>query len=424
MEAMTPKQDKESLVGRGYEDRALGEAEVRAILSEGLARIGLSGKRVLVIVPDSTRTAPMPLMFRLLGELVGNQTAALDYLVALGTHQPMEDPALSDLLGVPVRDGRAGASRVFNHRWMDADTLATLGTIPACEVEQISEGRLSVDVPVRLNRKILEYDHLLVCGPVFPHEVIGFSGGNKYFFPGIAGPQIINITHWLGALMTIMGVVGRADTPVRQVVDRAASLIPTPRSCISMVMCGESLNGLYVGAMEASWRAAAQLSERLDIVYVDHPFQRVLSVVPRMYDDLWTGAKGMYKMEAAVADGGEVIVYAPHIQEISYTHGSLIDEIGYHVRDYFLKQWDRFKGYPWGILAHSTHLRGVGTFEDGVEKPRIQVTLATQIPRERCERVNLGYLDPDTIAPEQWSGREDEGVLLVPRAGELLYRVK
>jgi len=143
-----------------------------------------------------------------------------------------------------------------------------------------------------------------------------------------------------------------------------------------------------------------------------------------MYDDIWTAAKGMYKMEPAIADGGEVVIYAPHIDEISYTHGHVIDQIGYHVRDYFVKQWDRFKDYPWGVLAHSTHLRGVGAFEDGVETPRIRVTLATRIPRERCERVNLGYRDPDTVDLDAWRGREEEGILLVPKAGEMLYRVK
>jgi nickel-dependent lactate racemase len=148
--------------------------------------------------------------------------------------------------------------------------------------------------------------------------------------------------------------------------------------------------------------------------------------MPEMYDDLWTAAKGMYKMEPAIADGGEVVIYAPHIAEISYTHGHVIDEVGYHVRDYFAKQWDRFKDYPWGVLAHSTHLRGIGTYDTrtGVERPRIRVTLATGIPPERCERVKLGYLDPATIDLAAWEGRQDEGILVVPKAGEMLYRIK
>ena len=410
------------LISASHTKAPLNEAEIRALITEALVQAGLAGKRILVIIPDSTRTAPIPLFFRLFHELLCGRVAALDYLVALGTHQPMDDVALSRLVGVPVCNGQAGTSHIFNHRWELDETFVTLGTLPTAKVGAISKGRLSLDVPVRLNRLVLEYDQLLVCGPVFPHEVVGFSGGNKYFFPGISGPEMINVTHWLGALLTSMAIIGTPDTPVRRMIDRAASFIPTPRFYFALVMHGESLHGLYIGSMEEAWRAATELSAQLGIVYVKRPFRRVLSVMPEMYDDLWTAAKGMYKLEPVVADGGEVILYAPHIDEISYTHGEIIVEIGYHVRDYFVRQWERFKDYPWGVLAHSTHLRGNGTFENGIEKSRIQVTLATGIPRERCERIGLGYLNPATIEPDEWEGRE--GVLLVRTAGERLYRIR
>ena len=285
---------------------------------------------------------------------------------------------------------------------------------------------MAQDVPVTLNRLVLDYDQLLICGPVFPHEVVGFSGGNKYFFPGIGGPEVINLTHWLGALITSYEVIGSGYTPVRAVIDRAASFVNVPTLCFSLVVTGEGLSGLYVGSPQDSWQAAADLSSQLHIVWLEKPYRRVLSIMPEMYDDIWTAAKGMYKMEPAIADGGEVVIYAPHIEELSYTHGSVIDQVGYHVRDYFLKQWDRFGDLPWGVLAHSTHLRGIGTYdaETGVERPRIRVTLATRIPRERCDRVNLGYLDPATIDPRTWEGREADGILVVPKAGEMLYRVK
>jgi hypothetical protein len=143
-----------------------------------------------------------------------------------------------------------------------------------------------------------------------------------------------------------------------------------------------------------------------------------------MYDELWTGGKCMYKLEPVLADGGELIIYAPHISEISVTHGRLIEQIGYHCRDYFLKQWDRFKELPWGVIAHSTHVRGIGTYENGVEHCRARVTLATRIPREVCERINMGYRDPDTIRPADYAGRETEGILLVPKAGEMLYQLR
>jgi nickel-dependent lactate racemase len=410
--------------------RGLTDAEVRGILAEAMAQLDLVGHRVLVVVPDGTRTAPIPLVYRLLNELVGRRAATLDYLVALGTHSPMDDTALSRLFGTKLVDGRAGNSRVFNHRWDLPETFVTLGTVQAAEVAEASEGRLEIEVPVRLNRMIGEadgsspYDQLIVVGPVFPHEVAGFSGGNKYFVPGVAGPEIINVTHWLGALLTSRETIGVADTPVRRLIDRAAHFIPTPRLCVSLVMHGQSLRGVFVGSMEAAWRAATSLSAELDIIHVERPFQRVLSMVPEMYDDLWTAAKGMYKLEPAIADDGEVVIYAPHITEVSYVHGSYIDEIGYHVRDYFTKQWERFVQIPWGVLAHSTHLRGDGSYEDGVERARIRVTLATGIPPERCRRIGLGYLDPATIDPEEWADREDDGVLLVRRAGEILYRLK
>jgi nickel-dependent lactate racemase len=142
-----------------------------------------------------------------------------------------------------------------------------------------------------------------------------------------------------------------------------------------------------------------------------------------MYDDIWTAGKCMYKLEPVVADGGTLIIYAPHVREISATHGSVIEEVGYHTRDYFLKQWDRFKHHPWGVLAHCTHVKGIGTFEHGVEKPRVEVVLATQIPPEACARVNLGYLDPDAVHPDDYANREQDGVLYVPKAGETLYRL-
>ncbi|NLE46373.1 MAG: DUF2088 domain-containing protein [Chloroflexi bacterium] len=412
------------VIGIGRENGQLAETEVRSLVAEALSQIDVRGKRVLVIIPDSTRTAAVPVLFRAFADLLSEQVEALDYLIALGTHIVMNDEAMSRLVGVPVVDGRAGMSQIFNHRWDQTDALMTLGVLSSARMRELSEGRLEREVEVQFNRLVVEYDQLLVCGPVFPHEVVGFSGGNKYFVPGVAAPEIINTTHWLGALMTSGAVIGVADNPVRHVVDAAAALIPTPKLCFAMVMHGQSLQGLYIGSMQDAWRAAAQLSDRLDIVYVDKPYKRVLSVMPELYDDIWTAAKGMYKVDPVVVDGGEVIIYAPHIGELSYTHGKVLDEVGYHVCDYFVKQWDRFKDYPWSVLAHSTHLCGIGTYEGGEEHPRIRVTLATRIPRERCEKVGLGYMDPDTIDPEEWADREDEGILLVRRAGEMLYRLK
>ncbi|MBZ5671312.1 MAG: lactate racemase domain-containing protein [Acidobacteriia bacterium] len=414
------------VVGKGFADRYLTGEEISQVVRDGLGTLAVEGKRVLVIIPDGTRTMPMPRMFDWFEAQLAPRVAALDYLVALGTHPLMSDEQLSKLLGRPVSKGRCGKSRIFNHHWEDPRTFVTLGVISAAEIGEITGGLLAQEVPVRLNKLILDYDQLIICGPVFPHEVVGFSGGTKYFFPGIAGPEIINLTHWLGALMTNYQVIGAGYTPVRAVIDRATSFIDRPSACFALVVTHEGVAGIYFGSPQEAWKTASVLSAEKHIVYVRKPFRRVLSVMPRLYDDLWTAGKGMYKMEPAVADGGEVVIFAPHISEISYTHGKVIEEIGYHCRDYFLAQWDRFKGYPWGVVAHSTHVKGLGQYDasTGRETPRVQVTLATDIPAERCRRVNLGYLDPATVQRQEWEGREEEGILVVPRAGEMLYRVK
>ncbi len=414
------------VLGAGSTTEILTPEHVQRLLAEALEPLPLEGKRVLVIIPDGTRTMPMPLLFRLLYEELGPRVARLDYLIALGTHQHMSDEAIDRLVGAnaAARAERYPKTQIFNHRWDQPDALHTIGVISRDEAAALTDGLLVDEVPVTLNRMIFEYDYLMICGPVFPHEVAGFSGGAKYLFPGIAGPDIINFTHWLGALVTSMRTIGVKDTPTRRVIHRAAAFVNRPLLCLALVMQGETLHGLYAGSCVEAFEAAADLSAQLNIVTVPRAFRRVLSMPSRHYDDLWTAAKAMYKTEPAIADGGEVIIYAPHLTEISYTHGKLIDQIGYHVRDYFLAQWERFKDFPGGILAHSTHVKGTGSYDAarGIETPRIQVTLATSIPAERCRRVNLGYLDYREITPQEWAGREAEGILLVPRAGEMLYR--
>ncbi len=416
------------MTGNGSITKTLTTNDVQQLVATAFDPLALDGKRVLVIVPDSTRTAPIPLMFHLLYQQIGNRVARLDYLIALGTHPQMSESAIEKLVGESraERQEKFPKTEIFNHRWDSPDQLHTIGTISRDEIAQITNGLLKDEVPVRLNRLITHYDQLVICGPVFPHEVVGFSGGAKYLFPGIAGAEIINATHWLGALATSMHTIGVKETPVRRVVHRAAEFVKTPVVCITMVLKGDDLHGMYIGSHLEAFNAAADLSGPLNIITVPHAFKRVLSMPSERYDDLWTAAKAMYKTEPAIADGGEVIIYAPHITEVSYTHGALIDRVGYHVRDYFVKQPDRFADVPGAIKAHSTHVKGSGGYNAATknESPRIQVTLATKIPEERCRRINLGFADYREIDSSGWKNREDEGVLLVEHAGEMLYRAK
>jgi nickel-dependent lactate racemase len=244
------------------------------------------------------------LFFRLLCDLLQPRVKALDFLIALGTHQPLSDASINSLLRLTPeeRAGRYGGVRVFNHRWDDPASLRRLGVLSAAEVAVLSEERLTEDVTVTVNKRIFDYDQIIVCGPVFPHEVVGFSGGNKYFFPGISGPEVINTTHWLGALVTCSGTIGIRDTPTRRLVDRAAALIDLPKLFLCAVVVSDDVAGLFAGSPEAAWPAAVDLSAQVHIRWVDRPFRRVLSVMPALYEDIWTAAKGMYKLEPVVEE--------------------------------------------------------------------------------------------------------------------------
>jgi nickel-dependent lactate racemase len=405
----------------------LTPAQVAELVAEACRVDDYTRRRVLLIVPDGTRTAPIGLIFRALHAQIGRNAKAFDVLIALGTHQPLDEAAICRRLEITPAERRAAYPQVrfFNHAWNDPAALKQIGVLTAPEVSQLTDGRFALDVPVEVNRLLFAYDQLIIVGPVFPHEVVGFSGGNKYLFPGVAGPQILNFFHWLGAVVTNPLIIGHKWTPVRRVVDRAGAMVALDKLCFCLVVGPQGeLAGLFAGTPEGAWDQASELSSRLHIIYKDKPFHTILSCAPPMYDELWTAGKCMYKLEPVLADGGELIIYAPHLRAVCVSHGVHLEAIGYHCRDYFLKQWDQFKHVPWAVLAHSTHVRGLGAFENGVERCRAQVTLATQIPAEKCRRLNLGYRDPQSIRPEDFAGREDEGLLLVPKAGEMLFRLK
>jgi len=404
----------------------------RETVYETLAK-GLGGRfanqRVLVLIPDDTRSLPLPELFRMTVEIL-RDARQLDFMVALGTHPAMSEERIHRLVGITAEERSTIFKHVglFNHVWDDPAMLASLGVMEKDEIQQLAGKNWHPSLPdrvdIRLNKLALAYDQILIIGPTFPHEVVGMSGGAKYLFPGISGPDVINATHWLGALAGVVGTIGIKETPVRAMIHAAASRLPTPVTLAALVVSGHDLAGVFVGDILEAWSLAADFSAQRNIIWCEKPYQKVLSCAPAMYDELWTAAKAMYKMEPAVAAGGEVIIYAPHLSEVSHVHGRYIYEVGYHTLPYFLEDWDRFKHIPLGVLAHSTHVRGSGVMENGVEKPNVRVTLASKISAADCARLNLGYLDPAEIDLSAWQNREHEGILYVPRAGEILYRVK
>jgi nickel-dependent lactate racemase len=407
--------------------RLLSEQEILHTLHASLEG-KFSHQKVLVLIPDHTRSLPLPFLFRAIIEIL-HDTKQLDFMVALGTHPPLPETSLCDLVGI-TSDERVTIFKgigLFNHAWEDPLEITSLGRMDGDEIKVIAGSSwhptLPEKVEILINNSALDHDHILILAPIFPHEVAGFSGGAKYLFPGISGPDMIHATHWLGALSGVVGTIGLKDTPVRRMIHAATSRLKTPVTLAALIVEGRDLSGLFIGDLYESWSAAVELSAQRHIHWCHEPYQQVLSCAPTMYDELWTAAKAMYKIEPAVAIGGEVIIFAPHLQIVSRVHGKYIYDIGYHILPYFLSNWARYKDIPLGILAHATHLRGSGVIESGVEKPNVHISLASRIPSEDCARLNLGYVDPAKIVLEDWKDREEEGILFVPKAGEILYRL-
>ena len=415
------------ITGKGSAQDVLSEQTIREIIEKGIPTELYENKRVLVLTPDTTRTCPLPLMVKLLQEIVGTSATSLDFMIALGTHQPLSEQRILSLYGISEqqRSDLFSQTRFMNHRWDLEETFHSIGSLTEEQTARLSEGRLIEEVPVDINKEIFNYDQILILGPVFPHEVVGYSGGAKYLFPGISGGAFLHFFHWLGAVVTCPGTIGIKHTPVREAINLAMELIEVPVHCLSMVVKSNSeLYGLYAGDYIESWEAAADLSAQIHVIYKDKPFHTVVGVCPEMYNELWTGGKVMYKLEQIVAPGGRLIIYAPHITDVSKSWGHYMDKIGYHIVDYFLEQPDTFIDIPRGVLAHSTHVRGIGRMEDGVEKPRIDVILASSLTHEQCQRINLGYMDYKSIDLDNYRDREDEGILFVERAGETLHLVR
>jgi len=413
------------VIQRQSEKGFLDSSQTGEAIAEFFTERDYTGKRILLIVPDNTRSGPVDDIFKIIFNCLDQKVKAIDCLIALGTHQPMTEEQICTRLSIKPseRSSKYASVKFFNHEWQNPETFTKIGRIDAEEIGRITNGLFLEEVNVAVNKLIFDYDEFFILGPVFPHEVVGFSGGHKYIFPGIAGAEIINFFHWLGAVITNPRINGIKRTPTRQIVEKAASFIKIPKKLFAIVAVENKLKGIFIGDCLEAWEKAADLSSKVHIVYKNKPYKTVLGIAPEMYNDIWTAGKIMYKLEPVIADGGTLIIYAPHISEISYTHGKIIDTIGYHTRDYFLKRMDKFTNIPRAVLAHSTHVKGIGTYINGVEKPRVNVALATGISRQRCRMVNLGYMNPDQIDIANYENKEDKGILVVHHAGEILHRL-
>lgn len=406
--------------GRQLEARRVAQVLARTLENE------VAGERVLVLVPDGTRKVDLASLFPLLLEAL-HRARSVEAMVALGTHPPMDRGALTAMLGLGDGAMPAPLTALHDHDWRGT-SLTALGSISEERLREIAgevwHPSLGGDFVVKANKKAVEADRVVVLGPTLPHEVAGFSGGGKYIFPGISGPEMIDVMHWLGALSGILATIGVERTPVRELIEEACSLLPVPVSLVAIVTDEEGRTaGVHAGTIAEAWPSSVAHAAELHVKWLERPYNRVISCPMGIYGELWTASKAMYKVEPVVADGGELVIYAPHLSRVSATHGEDIFRIGYHTIEYFLSQWERFTDEPLAVLAHSSHVKGAGSYDlaSGTERPRIRVTLGSGISEQDCRRLDLGYANSASINLDE---EEEAGALVVRNAGEVLYRVR
>jgi lactate racemase len=420
----------ETVIGMGSARSSLSTTDLRAIVEEVLDDVR-PGERILAIIPDRTRDDNTHLLVPMAAQFLARRNLAqLDALVAQGTHGPMTEAQKSNKIGAGVAE-LPGLGTIFDHRWDNSSELVTLGQLSSAQVNELTDGLISEAVDVRLNALLSPglYDTVLVFGATMPHEVAGFAGGAKYFFPGVAGPELTHMTHWLGALATIEQVIGRVETPTRRMIEAAAAFVPAEVISFTSVNTRDSeglkTHALFAGDINETLRSAAAVSAEVHIKYTGRKYARVLALLDEHYDELWVGGKASYKLGSVIEEGGELIIYAPHLNNISATHGSLIEKYGYApletVRE-MVEYSDELRANLC-VAAHLAHVSyGSSLNKDGQVTPRYRITLASGVSEEVCHRVKLGFLDYRTLRREDYE--KDPNTFVVENAGRDLYLVE
>jgi len=419
----------EAVVGRGGATVSLSGEELRAIVAEALAEIE-PGERVLAIIPDKTRDDNTDQLVPFAAEILAEKKIArFDALIAQGTHGPMSESEKREKLG-SSKIATDNIGSIFDHRWDREDELVTLGELSAALIAELTDGLMHESVRVRINALLSpgRYDTVLVFGATMPHEVAGFAGGAKYFFPGVAGPELTHLTHWLGALATVENVIGRIETPTRRVIEAAAALVPGRIVSFTSVSTRDSdglhTHALFAGDIYEAFRRAAKVSSEVHIKHIGRKYKRVVALLDRHYDELWVGGKASYKLGSIIEVGGELIIYAPQLNQLSATHGHLIEKYGYapleQVRE-MVAGSDELRANLC-VAAHLAHVSYGSARDAGGELgPRYRITLASAVSEAACHRVNLGFLDHRGFNLEDYSA--DPDTLVVENAGRDLFLV-
>ena len=421
-----------STVGKGAPELDLSPEELRAIIEQALLTVGPEA-RVLAIIPDKTRDDNTDLLFPFAAEILAERNVAqFDALVAQGTHMPMTEAEKRAKIGLQDGAQAPGLGHIYDHQWNRPEELVNIGELNAERVRELTGGLITEAVSVNLNRLLGPgiYDTVLIFGATVPHEVAGFAGGAKYFFPGVAGPDLTHATHWLGALASIENVIGRVETPTRHMIEAAADFVPARVISLNTVVTRDDENrlrthALFAGDVREAFRRAADVSRQVHIKYTDRKYRRVVALLDEHYDELWVGGKASYKLGGIIEEGGELIIYAPHLTAISETHGLLIEKYGYapldKVREMVALSTELQANLA--VAAHLAHVSYAGQRDEtGRVVPRYRITMASALDEAMCRRVNLGFLDHRRFRREDYEA--DPDTLIVERAGRDLYLVE
>ncbi len=420
-----------AFIGEGSPHSDLSPSELRAILEQALSRVATDA-RVLTIIPDKTRDDNTDLLFPLAAEiLAARNIAQLDALVAQGTHVPMTDDEKRLKIGLTNERPAPGLGQIYDHRWNVPEELVTIGELSSARVTELTGGLITDAVSVNLNRLLGPgiYDTVIIFSATVPHEVAGFAGGAKYLFPGVAGPDLTHATHWLGALASIENVIGRVETPTRHMIEAAADFVTAQIITLNSVVTREDDNrlrthALFAGDFRDAFRRAAEVSQQVHIKYTGRKYKRVVALLDEHYDELWVGGKASYKLGGIIEEGGELIIYAPHLRSISETHGRLIEKYGYapldRVREMVALSTELQNNLA--VAAHLAHVSYAGQRDEtGRVIPRYRITMASALDEVTCERVHLGFMDHRLFSREDYES--DHDTLIVERAGRDLYLV-
>lgn len=392
-------------------------------------------KNVLLIHPDYTRndftSKIVPIILK---ELKSRGADRFDFLNAAGTHRKMTEKEFLQKLGI---DKKENFINFYNHEFDKPENLITVGKISSAFVRKKTNGQLDESIQVYVNKQIFKnYDLIIAISGTAPHEATGFSGGLKIFFPGISESHMIDLFHWASALVGIPEIIGKVDNVARDILNEGASyLFKNLRTTVisfNMVSIEENskcipiglYNGIGFNGFINAYEAASSKSSKFHLKFIDRPLKQVVQVIPEYYDEIWTAAKGSYKLQrpGVMAECGEIILYAPHI---NYFHSNKsmnndIQKVGYHCRDYIKNYLLKYPGYCKNSAAHLMNVIGPGVYnvKKNKEKLYFKLTLSTSIPKDVCKAVCLGYRDPKTIRKEDFM---EQGKLWIEDGGKYLY---